>query len=170
RDRAGVGGGKGLPPRGHLVPPPSRPAERAGRTADVAGPPGAHPPRPSGVPRRRRLPVRAHADPGRGLRVDLQGTPSRPARALGDERLLAHAVVGQMLQRVRGSPDLEDIRERAGRAVPVFEAAGDDLGLAKSWRLLAYVPYIRARASETEEALKRSILHARRAGAQREEA
>src|SRR5207248_10834740 len=56
------------------------------------------------------------------------------------------------------------------RAVASFEPAGDELGLAKSWRLLAYVPYVQARAAETEEALLRSVHHAGRAGAHREEA
>jgi class 3 adenylate cyclase/tetratricopeptide (TPR) repeat protein len=92
------------------------------------------------------------------------------AKRLGDRRLLGHARVGQLLQEVRTNPDLEAIREQASAAASVLEEEGDELGLARTWRLLAYIPYLQARAAETEEALERAVYHARRAGATREEA
>jgi class 3 adenylate cyclase/tetratricopeptide (TPR) repeat protein len=92
------------------------------------------------------------------------------AEELGDQRLVAHARVGQLLQLERANPDLDTIRDRAREAVIVLEREGDQLGLARTWRLLAYIPYLQARAAETEEALERAAEHARRAGAHREEA
>jgi class 3 adenylate cyclase/tetratricopeptide (TPR) repeat protein len=94
----------------------------------------------------------------------------KAADELGDRRLLAHARVGQLEQQTRGAPDTAGIREQALAAVAVLEEEGDDLGLARSWSLLAYAPYLDAQAAETEQALERAIDYAARAGARREEA
>jgi len=91
------------------------------------------------------------------------------AEELGDRRLVAHARVCQLIQRTRSAPDTRAIREEALAAVSVLEEEGDDLGLARSWNLLAYAPYLDAQARETEEMLERAAFHASRAGAHREE-
>ena len=92
------------------------------------------------------------------------------AEKLDDRRLVAHSRVAQLIQQQRSDPDAEGIREQALEAAAVLEEEGDDLGLARSWNLLAYEPYLDAQAGETEEAITRAANHARRAGAHREEA
>jgi class 3 adenylate cyclase/tetratricopeptide (TPR) repeat protein len=91
------------------------------------------------------------------------------AEELDDRRLVAHTRVAQLVQQTRGAPDAEVIREEALAAVAVLEEEGDDLGLARSWSLLAYAPYLDAQARETEQLLERAAFHASRAGAHREE-
>src|SRR5204863_7390392 len=49
----------------------------------------------------------------------------------------------------------------AEQAIPVFERDGDELGLAKAWRLRAQIDWIPCRAAETEKSLERAIEHAR---------
>ena len=92
------------------------------------------------------------------------------ADEIGDRRLVAHARVGQLIQQMRSAPDTEGIRELAMEAAAVLEEEGDELGLARSWNLLAFVPFFDAQARETEDACERAAYHARRAGAHREEA
>jgi class 3 adenylate cyclase/predicted ATPase len=88
-----------------------------------------------------------------------------------DPRVRAHALVVQMLILFRTQPEraLSEIPSQVERAIAVFESVGDELGLAKSWRLLAAVPFMQAQAAETEAALLRAAEHARRAGDRREE-
>ena len=52
----------------------------------------------------------------------------------------------------------------AEEAIPGFEAAGDDLGLAKAWAAIADYHYSRAQFAQQGEAFERSLHHARRAG------
>jgi class 3 adenylate cyclase/predicted ATPase len=112
----------------------------------------------------------ALADQGDYARAaDVLSNAVELAEELGDRRLAAHAGVGQLIQQTRGAPDVAGIREQALAAVAVLEEAGDDLGLARSWSLLAYAPYLDAQAGETEQALERAAEYAARAGAHREE-
>jgi len=64
----------------------------------------------------------------------------------------------------------EEAKAVAEGAIPVFEREGDDLGLAKAWRLLAEVDWIPCRAAGAEKALERASGHTRRAGDPGEEA
>jgi predicted ATPase/class 3 adenylate cyclase len=57
----------------------------------------------------------------------------------------------------------------AERLIGTLESAGDDRGLARAWILVGNLHWNRARYREADEALARSIEHARRAGAEREE-
>jgi tetratricopeptide (TPR) repeat protein len=88
-----------------------------------------------------------------------------------DERLRAHAVLARLNLRIVTDPtqDLEDARQQAERAIEVLEAAGDDLGLARAWNVLAWVNNVRLRTAARQECLERAIEHAHRAGARREE-
>ncbi|MEA2716062.1 MAG: hypothetical protein QOI99_379 [Actinomycetota bacterium] len=54
--------------------------------------------------------------------------------------------------------------------MPVFEAAGDELGLSRTWRLRSAVYIVLARIEMAEQAMARAFEHARRAGAQRDAA
>jgi len=55
-------------------------------------------------------------------------------------------------------------RPEANRALEVFEQAGDERGLARAWDLLAWVELASGRLSASEDAYRRCIEHARRAG------
>jgi class 3 adenylate cyclase/tetratricopeptide (TPR) repeat protein len=86
--------------------------------------------------------------------------------------LRAHSVVVRLL--LMGMTDPKE-RSRAALqqlddVIPTFERLGDDLGLARSWRLLAEVHMNRARYADADDALERAVRHARRAGAAWEEA
>ena len=65
---------------------------------------------------------------------------------------------------------VEELRREAEQALPELEALGDDLGLAKAWRRIADVNWLRGRWNEQERALERAIAHAERAGDAREAA
>ena len=53
--------------------------------------------------------------------------------------------------------------------IPVFEAAGDELGLARAWHLRARAYNLWGRMAERQDALQLALEHARRAGAARDE-
>ena len=90
------------------------------------------------------------------------------AAALGDERLELLAKVERSSWRLWTDPwNRRDAHAVAERAIELFGDEADQLGLAKSWRLLADVePTWGANC----EALERALDHARRAGDRREEA
>jgi class 3 adenylate cyclase/tetratricopeptide (TPR) repeat protein len=85
--------------------------------------------------------------------------------------LEARLRVIRMFGRVFRDPEraIAEVQPESERALPVFEAAGDDLWLAKTWRLAAWLPYMQGRAAEVETALRKAVEHARRAGDRREE-
>ncbi|HEY8854555.1 MAG TPA: adenylate/guanylate cyclase domain-containing protein [Candidatus Dormibacteraeota bacterium] len=58
-----------------------------------------------------------------------------------------------------------EARQVAQRAIPLFEEHGDELGLAKAWHLLGDIA---PTWGASEEALERALVHAKRAGDQRE--
>ena len=90
------------------------------------------------------------------------------AHARGDQRLELVAMVERSSWRLWSDPwSQNEAREVAGRAIRVFEDAGDELGLAKAWHLLADVE---PKWSANTEALERALVHARQAGDRREEA
>ena len=55
------------------------------------------------------------------------------------------------------------------RAVAVFGELGDELGLAKAWRLIALAHRLRGQQSERRDALEQALVHARRIGDRRME-
>ena len=94
------------------------------------------------------------------------------AEAAGDRGVAAHAAVVRLLLEESTEPE-----ERSSHAlrqleavIPVFEELGDDLGLARAWRLLGDVEWTRSRYGAVDVALGRALEHARRAGATWEEA
>ena len=58
----------------------------------------------------------------------------------------------------------------AERLIATLDRLGDDLGLARAWRLMGDLHWNHARYGAADDALARAIVHARRAGAMREEA
>jgi class 3 adenylate cyclase/tetratricopeptide (TPR) repeat protein len=63
-----------------------------------------------------------------------------------------------------------EIVEEAKRAIPVFEAAGDDAALARAWRLLAFVDGLACLWGSRAEALEQALAPAQRSGDKRQEA
>ena len=63
-------------------------------------------------------------------------------------------------------PDVapEELFEVAEHAIAVFEEFGDELGLARAWRLVAQAHYLARRGGPSAEASSRALEHARRAG------
>ena len=86
----------------------------------------------------------------------------RIACELGDRRMQVFV----RLDRAQYDPesDREAVLAAADEAIPVFEAAGDDLGLAKAWAAIADCHYSRGQFAQQGEAFERSLHHARSAG------
>ena len=87
------------------------------------------------------------------------------AIAAGDDRLRAHALVQRGLLRLFTGPDVpaRELLEIAERAIADFEGRGDELGLARAWRLIAQANYLAKRAGSSVAAAERALVHARRA-------
>jgi tetratricopeptide (TPR) repeat protein len=92
------------------------------------------------------------------------------AGSSGDIRLEARAVVERIATDLYlETPGWGDRALRAAeRLIPLLEAAGDDQGLAKAWRMMSWAHFEDSLA-RWDEASWRSIEHARRAGDRREE-
>jgi class 3 adenylate cyclase/tetratricopeptide (TPR) repeat protein len=86
------------------------------------------------------------------------------ARALSDPVMEAHATLAGWLILGEGERPLEEARVDAQHALKVLEPAGDDLGIARAWELIASVEWDRGRAAEQLAALDRALEHARRSG------
>jgi DNA-binding SARP family transcriptional activator len=129
-------------------------------------------------------------EPGAPGRADLLADLGEALREMGDfgraETVLAEVIetaseAGDPVLEARGrlirlrlrlltDPAAEDVSGEGRRLVETFQEAGDERLLAKAWELLAWVPWFRCRAAETDEALRRAIDYARRAGDARTEA
>ena len=64
----------------------------------------------------------------------------------------------------------DSARMGAEELIRTLEELGDDVGLAKAWRLVGDLHWARSRYAAADDALARAISHARRAGDAREEA
>jgi class 3 adenylate cyclase/tetratricopeptide (TPR) repeat protein len=90
----------------------------------------------------------------------------------GDRGLEAHAQVVLLILKEFMEPERrsEEALQVLEGVIPVFEELGDDLGLARAWRLLGDVHWNRSSYAEADRAFERAIEHARKAGATWEEA
>jgi DNA-binding SARP family transcriptional activator/class 3 adenylate cyclase len=93
------------------------------------------------------------------------------AATTGDRRLAARALVQRGFLRLftgreMAPGELIDVGERA---IVVFEDLGDELGLARAWRLVAQAHYLGRRLALCAEASERALEHAHRAGDRFEE-
>ena len=91
-----------------------------------------------------------------GARAALDEAVERAA-ATGDERSRMHALLLRRLFLEMG--DAGEARRDAERALAVFEAAGDERGLSRAWRLLSELG--REDMLVDEEAMERALVHAR---------
>jgi class 3 adenylate cyclase/tetratricopeptide (TPR) repeat protein len=62
----------------------------------------------------------------------------------------------------------DELLRIANQAIDVFEASGDELGLARAWLHVAEVHWLRCHCAEMEDALAHALIHAEHAGGQRE--
>ena len=94
------------------------------------------------------------------------------AEAAGEPTLAANAELVRMLVLLMSSDarNWEDAATTAARdAIELCQRVGDDVGLARAWRLLGWISGKAFRLEETGEALGRAIECARRAGDVRQE-
>jgi tetratricopeptide (TPR) repeat protein len=93
------------------------------------------------------------------------------AGATGDHRLAAEAQLGRLLVQLYGEEGEWGARalREAERAVRVFELVGDQLGLAKAWRIIASVHATALAYGPATAAVERAIACARVAGDTRQE-
>ena len=88
------------------------------------------------------------------------------AATTGDRNRAAHALVQRGLLRLFSDAavtprELLGVSERTNAA---FEETGDELGLARSWRLAAQAHYLDRQAARSAAASERALVHVRRAG------
>jgi predicted ATPase/class 3 adenylate cyclase len=84
----------------------------------------------------------------------------------------ARATLVRLLVRLRTGAEgwqPETVEEEIRATISIFEAAGDEAGLAMAWRLLAWEAGIACRFGDAAEANRHAVEHARRAGDARQE-
>ena len=84
----------------------------------------------------------------------------------GDRGLAANALVQRGLLRLFSDESVtpSELLDVSERAIGVFESMGDELGLARAWRLAAQAHYLNRQAGRCVEASEHALAHARRAG------
>ena len=97
------------------------------------------------------------------------GEALRIARRIGDRRMERNADVLVVRLDLATQPDraAPQALARVDHAIAELDALGDDQGLAEAWTTLAWIRWVGCRAGDTELALQRALLHARRAGDER---
>ncbi|MDQ2980866.1 MAG: AAA family ATPase [Actinomycetota bacterium] len=98
------------------------------------------------------------------------GETVEAARAVGNERLEWRARLGRVSVQVWMGGSAEQAAAVAEQAVEAFARLGDDLGLARTWNLVALTRFWLGATAAAEEAWRHAIEHARRAESPREEA
>ena len=90
----------------------------------------------------------------------------------GDERWAAHAELGLEAVLLQTDPNMRtsEIVDLTEKVVPLFEAEGDNLGLARAWRLRSEVGRLVCRFGEKAAALEQALVYAETAGDEREAA
>jgi tetratricopeptide (TPR) repeat protein len=93
------------------------------------------------------------------------------AATTGDRHLAAHALVQRGLLRLFSGADVtgHELLQTAQQAIAAFEELGDELGLARAWRLAGQAHYLESRAEESTAAAEHALGHARHAGDRFEE-
>jgi tetratricopeptide (TPR) repeat protein len=93
------------------------------------------------------------------------------AEQRGDRRVAAHAAIGRglMLVNIGAKDERDNVRSVAEQTIPVLEELGDQLGLARAWKLLAYEAWMVGHAAVTRAAMEKAVEHARDAGHRAEE-
>jgi len=97
---------------------------------------------------------------------ELLGEVLTSASTTGDRRIIAYATIAKLRNRAHtdSAVSWEEISQEAGRAIEVFQALGDDLGLAMGWRLKHWVAHTLCHHAEAEQTMLQALEHAERAG------
>ena len=114
----------------------------------------------------------AHALLDAGRLDEVPGTVAEAetrARAAGDRVAVEHATIARWTLVERGAERHEQIRADASRAIAVFEAAGDQRGLVRTWNLLSSVEWLLGHGEAQLDAVERALEHARGGAAAYEE-
>ena len=84
---------------------------------------------------------------------------------VGDEGAVARARLSLAELRTMVDPEggEDETRRVADELIPLLERLGDELGLARAWRLRATAPWFLGQWGEMQEALEQSLVYARRA-------
>jgi DNA-binding SARP family transcriptional activator/tetratricopeptide (TPR) repeat protein len=87
------------------------------------------------------------------------------AATTGDRGLAAHALVQRGFLRLFIDAEVtpRELFDVSDRAIAVFEGLGDELGLARAWRLASQAHYLDGRPGLCRDASERALVHARRA-------
>lgn len=87
------------------------------------------------------------------------------AATSGDRALAAHALVQRGFIRLFVDEHVtpRELFEVAERAIAVFDSLGDELGLARAWRLVAQAHYLNREGGKCAEASERALTHVRSA-------
>jgi tetratricopeptide (TPR) repeat protein len=106
-------------------------------------------------------------DQARGVLTDARSTAQRA----GDAALELRAELGLLSLRSQtdASLPMAELVSTAERALPVFSAAGDERGLARSWYLMGWAQFRTGQYDASIEAGERVIEHSGRAGDTREQ-
>jgi class 3 adenylate cyclase/predicted ATPase len=109
----------------------------------------------------------AHRESGDLVRADAalaeaEGVAEREE----DDGLRAWTAIERSLLRAMIDPrvDASALREAGEGAIGVFEARGDNVGLARAWRHVAQAHWTLGQCAPMEDALERALVHADRAG------
>jgi DNA-binding SARP family transcriptional activator/class 3 adenylate cyclase len=88
------------------------------------------------------------------------------AAPAADRQLAANTLVQRGFLRLFGDPAVTaaELIEAGEWAVAVLEEVGDELGMARAWRLLAQAHYLGRRLGRCAEASETALAHARRVG------
>ena len=105
--------------------------------------------------------------------LESAGDPDPRLRAIeeleasADDALRMHGRIARLVFRLLADPEhvLSEAEQGVAEALPVFAAAGDDLGAAHAYHLLALASWLQSLAIPTVAALDQSVEHARRARA-----
>ena len=90
----------------------------------------------------------------------------REALTSGEASTVAHARLELTLTKILKDPEgkAEEALRVAEELIRTFEAAHDEIGLSKAWRLLAFRHWVLAEAGGAEIALEHALEHARKSG------
>lgn len=90
----------------------------------------------------------------------------------GNARVQAHAMLVRLLLLLQTRPRewSAQATQEAEKAVRIFEEVDDLRGLAKAWRVIGELHWLRCHFTDADEAFRKSLDHSRRAGDERQEA
>lgn len=81
----------------------------------------------------------------------------------------ARLILAELRNRVDPRGGEDETRRVAEELIPILERLGDELGLARAWRLRATAPWFLGHWAEMQDVLEKALVHARRSASPVEE-